>query len=141
MMNSVNSGRRYSLLQAPKAVPEPEDDIVEFGYSRKDVIFLCTQQLVGGYATYYGLQKFAGLDPIEAGNYVQVIFVFVLCVAWCGSYLFRVGTKNMTYTQQLKDYEEAVMEKRLAEMSDTEIEEILSSGKTPEEIYREEKKA
>ena len=25
MMNSVNSGRRYSLLQAPKAVPEPED--------------------------------------------------------------------------------------------------------------------
>ena len=36
---------------------------------------------------------------------------------------------------------EAVMEKRLAEMSDTEIEEILSSGKTPEEIYREEKKA
>ena len=141
MMNSVNSGRRYSLLQAPKAVPEPEDDIVEFGYSRKDVIFLCTLPLVGGYATYYGLQKFAGLNPIEAGNYVQVIFVFVLCVAWCGSYLFRVGTKNMTYTQQLKDYEEAVMEKRLAEMSDTEIEEILSSGKTPEEIYREEKKA
>merc|ERR1719502_46017 len=137
-MNSVNSGSRLKVL---KAVPEPKDDIVEFGYSRKDVIFLCTLPLVGGYATYYGLQKFGGLNPIEAGNYVQVIFVFLLCVAWCGSYLFRVGTKNMTYTQQLKDYEEAVMEKRLAEMSDTEIEEILSSGKTPEEIYREEKKA
>merc|ERR1719247_301053 len=112
-MNSVNSGSRYSFLQAPKAVPEPEDDVVEFGYNRKDVLILCTLPLVGGYLTYYGLQKFAGLNPIEAGNYVQVIFVFVLCVAWCGSYLFRVGTKTMTYTQQLKDYEKAVMEKRL----------------------------
>jgi len=45
----------------------------------------------------------------------------------------------MTYTQQLKDYEEAVMAKRLEEMSDSEIDDILSQaeGKTPEEIYRE----
>lgn len=118
---------------------EDTDDVVEFGYNRKDVLILCTLPLVGGYLTYYGLQKFAGLNPIEAGNYVQVIFVFVLCVAWCGSYLFRVGTKNMTYTQQLKDYEEAVMEKRLEEMSDTEIEEILNQGKTPQEIYKEDR--
>ena len=52
--------------------------MVEFGYNRKDVLILCTLPLVGGYLTYYGLQKFAGLNPIEAGNYVQVIFVFVL---------------------------------------------------------------
>ena len=31
----------------------------------------------------------------------------------------------MTYTQQLKDYEEAVMAKRLEEMSDSEIDDIL----------------
>ena len=54
---------------------------------------------------------------------------YILCVGWCGTYLFRVGTKNMTYTQQLKDYEEAVMEKRLEEMSETEIEDILNQGK------------
>ena len=72
---------------------------------------------------------------ISSSSDLQIL----LCVAWCGSYLFRVGTKNMTYTQQLKDYEEAVMEKRLEEMSDTEIEEILSQGKTPQEIYKEDR--
>lgn len=107
---------------------EVDSDVVEFGYSRKDVILLCSLPLLGGYATYYGLQKFLGLNPIQAGNYVQVIFVFVLCVGWCATYLFRVGTKNMTYTQQLKDYEEAVMEKRLEEMSDSEIQEILDQS-------------
>ena len=36
---------------------------------------------------------------------------------------------------------QVLVEGIIVEMSDTEIEEILSSGKTPEEIYREEKKA
>ncbi len=64
-----------------------DDDVVEFGYNRKDVILICTAPLLGGYLTYYGLQKFLGLNPIEAGNYVQVIFVFVLCVGWCATYV------------------------------------------------------
>merc|ERR1711977_614018 len=117
---------------------DDENEVVEFGYNRKDVILICTVPLVGGYLTYYGLQKLFGLNPIEAGNYVQVIFVFILCVGWCATYLFRVGTKNMTYTQQLKDYEEAVMEKRLEEMSDSEIEGILNQGMPSEEVYKEE---
>lgn len=132
LTSSLTERTTRTLSVRPLRAKESEDidnDIVEFGYSRKDVILLCTLPLIGGYATYYGLQKFLGLNPIQAGNYVQVIFVFILCVGWCGTYLFRVGTKNMTYTQQLKDYEEAVMEKRLEEMSESEIENILNQGK------------
>ena len=42
-------------------------------------------------------------------------------IAWSLTYLLRVGTKNMTYNQQLKDYEEAVLQKRLEEMSPEEV--------------------
>ena len=34
----------------------------------------------------------------------------------------------MTYVQQLKDYEDAVMQKRLEEMSDDQIQQVLEEG-------------
>ena len=74
--------------------------------------------LVAG-LVYLALQLF-GLDGINAGIWTQVALVVVL-VGWSATYLFRVGTKNMTYNQQLKDYEEAVMLKRLEEMSPEEL--------------------
>ena len=74
--------------------------------------------LVAG-LVYLALQLF-GLDGINAGIWTQVALVVVL-VGWSVTYLFRVGTKNMTYNQQLKDYEEAVMLKRLEEMSPEEL--------------------
>lgn len=57
------------------------------------------------------------------------MFVLLLSLGWLSTYLFRVATKNMTYTQQLKDYEEAVMEKRLEEMSDEEINKLTEENK------------
>jgi Protein of unknown function (DUF3007) len=68
---------------------------------------------------YVALQLL-GLDGINAGIWTQTALVIGL-VAWSLSYLLRVGNKNMTYNQQLKDYEEAVMQKRLAEMSPEEL--------------------
>ena len=68
---------------------------------------------------YLALQIF-GLDGIDAGIWTQALLVVGL-VGWSLTYLFRVGSKNMTYNQQLKDYEEAVMQKRLEEMSPEEI--------------------
>ena len=68
---------------------------------------------------YLALQLF-GLDGINAGIWTQTALVVVL-IGWSVTYLFRVGTKNMTYNQQLKDYEEAVMLKRLEEMSPEEL--------------------
>ena len=71
---------------------------------------------------YLALQLF-GLDGINAGIWTQAALVVVL-VGWSMTYLFRVGSKNMTYNQQLKDYEEAVMLKRLEEMSPEELAEL-----------------
>ena len=97
----------------------------EFGYSRKDVILIGGGLIGLGYAGYYGLQA-AGLDAGIAGNFVQAAVFLGICIYWIGTYLYRVATKKMTYVQQLKDYEDAVMAKRLEEMPDAELETIVS---------------
>ena len=113
-------------------VDEVEEDI-PFGYTRKDVILVGVGLTVFGYVFYYGLQSFGGLNPIVAGNVVQVVFAFLLSIGWLSTYLFRVATKNMTYTQQLKDYESAVMEKRLEELSEDEVDSLIKyAEKLPE---------
>jgi len=101
------------------------------------VILVGVGLILGGVGLYYGLQKIFGVNAIIAGNVVQLTFVLALCVGWMGTYLFRVATKNMTYTQQLKDYEEAVIEKRLEEMSVGEVEELLASQEGKAEEARE----
>ncbi|MGF1460944.1 MAG: DUF3007 family protein [Leptolyngbyaceae cyanobacterium] len=70
--------------------------------------------LLGG-GLYVGF-RVAGLDGLSAGVWSQVIFVAGL-LGWVATYLFRVVTSNMTYGQQLRDYEEAVLQKRLDEMT------------------------
>ena len=72
----------------------------------------------GGLA--YLLLQVAGLDSLEAGVWSQLLLVGGL-VGWLLTYLFRVGTKKMTYNQQVKDYEEAVLQKRLEEMTPEEL--------------------
>lgn len=62
----------------------------------------------------------AGLDGLSAGIWSQVVFVAGL-LGWTGTYLARALSKKMTYHQQLEDYEEAVLQKRLAEMSPEEL--------------------
>lgn len=86
---------------------------------RIDVLSLGLGVFVCAGLVYLALQLF-GLDSINAGIWTQAALV-VLLIGWSLTYLFRVGSKNMTYNQQLKDYEEAVMEKRLAEMSPEEL--------------------
>ena len=73
---------------------------------------------------YVALQLF-GVDGINAGIWTQTALVVGL-IGWSLTYLFRVGTKNMTYNQQLKDYEEAVMLKRLEELSPEEVAQLQS---------------
>ncbi len=68
----------------------------------------------------YILLQVAGLDSLKAGIWSQVVLVGGL-IGWLLTYLFRVGTKNMTYNQQLKDYEDAVLQKRLEAMTPEEL--------------------
>jgi hypothetical protein len=74
-------------------------------------------------AVIYAVLKFAGLNDVSAGIWSQVIFVGAL-LGWLATYLFRAVTKNMTYNQQLQDYEDAVLQKRLEEMTPEELEKL-----------------
>lgn len=68
----------------------------------------------------YLLFQAAGLDSQQAGIWSQALLVVGL-VGWLLTYLFRVGTKNMTYNQQLQDYKDAVLQKRLESMTPEEL--------------------
>ena len=86
-----------------------------------------------------------GLDEIETGITIGVGFTVFATVAWVSTYIFRVATKDMTYVsaktslavdnwkdralthkpydqaKQLKDYEDAVIAKRLEELDEDEV--------------------
>ena len=96
---------------------------------RIDALGIALGVFIAAGLVYVALQVF-GLDGINAGIWTQTALVVVL-VGWSLTYLFRVGSKNMTYNQQLKDYEDAVLQKRLEEMSPEEL------AKLQEEIERE----
>jgi hypothetical protein len=119
---------RYSGVRAYGSGSDEDNKVeynTEFGYSRKDIILIGAGMFGLGFGLYYGLQAAFGMDAIMAGNYAQLIIFVGLCFGWVGSYLFRVATKQMTYAKQLEDYEEAVMQKRLEELPETELENIM----------------
>ncbi|BBH04190.1 hypothetical protein Prudu_015259 [Prunus dulcis] len=45
---------------------------------------------------------FAGVDPLQAGNVVQLVLVLGLTIGWISTYIFRVSNKEMTYAQQIR---------------------------------------
>jgi Protein of unknown function (DUF3007) len=74
--------------------------------------------LAGG--LLYALLRTFGLDTFNAGVWSQVIFLTGL-IGWVATYLFRVVGGKMTYNRQRDDYETAVLQKRLDEMSSEEL--------------------
>ncbi|MDF0552236.1 DUF3007 family protein [Kamptonema sp. UHCC 0994] len=89
---------------------------------RIDVIGISLGIFAAGGVAYLLLQ-FAGLDSINAGIWSQVFLVGGL-IGWLLTYLFRALTQNMTYSKQLKDYESAVLQKRLEELTPEELAKI-----------------
>jgi hypothetical protein len=66
--------------------------VLQFGYTRKDVILLGVGILGLGYALYYGLQA-AGYDALVAGNIVQIFVFLGIGVGYISTYIFRVANK------------------------------------------------
>lgn len=95
-----------------------------FGYTRKDVLLIGLGVTLAGIGLKSGLEFF-GVDPLQAGNVVQLVLVLGLTVGWISTYIFRVSNKEMTYAQQLRDYESKVMEKRLEGLTEAELEALL----------------
>lgn len=98
---------------------------------RIDAIGIAIGVFAAGGIIYIVLQ-IAGLDSQKAGIWSQAVLVGGL-IGWLLTYLFRVGTKNMAYNQQLKDYKEAVLQKRLEEMTPEEL------AKLQEEVEQEKR--
>ena len=55
-----------------------------------------------------------GADPDSIGVLLSGVFVVGSILLWTLTYVFRVFTKKMTYGTQLKNYEDAVIQKRSA---------------------------
>jgi phosphotransferase system glucose/maltose/N-acetylglucosamine-specific IIC component len=91
---------------------------------RIDAIGIALGVFVAGGIIYFILQV-SGLDSLRAGIWSQAILVGGL-IGWILTYLLRVATKNMTYHQQRRDYEEAILQKRLEEMSPEELEKLMA---------------
>ncbi|MBD2043350.1 DUF3007 family protein [Microcoleus sp. FACHB-672] len=89
---------------------------------RIDIIGIGFGIFAAGGLAYLILQA-AGLNSLEAGIWSQVFLVGGL-IGWLLTYLFRALTKNLTYNQQVKDYEDAVFQKRLEEMTPEELAQI-----------------
>ncbi|CAH9071291.1 unnamed protein product [Cuscuta europaea] len=102
----------------------PKQDKIPFGYTRKDVLLIGLGLTVVGYGLKSGLELF-GVDSLQAGNVVQLVMVLGLTVGWISTYIFRVSNKEMTYAQQLRQYESKVMEKRLESLTEAELQALL----------------
>ncbi|RYR17684.1 hypothetical protein Ahy_B03g062381 [Arachis hypogaea] len=135
----------------PTSTPSPSPQAqacitITPSFLSKDTIWIykerCSLNWTGSYFPWHCLKSwirgtlvsFVGVDPLQAGNVVQLVLVLGLTVGWISTYIFRVSNKEMTYAQQLRDYESKVMEKRLESLTEAELEALL------EEIEEEKRR-
>lgn len=108
-------------LQKPEKPEKPEQTF--FGLrvrTNGDVLKFGVVATAIPFAIKYGLQT-AGMPDLLAGQ-VTTGFVSVFALlAWVSTYVFRVGTKQMTYAEQLREYENRVIQKRYEELTDEEL--------------------
>ncbi|MGF1491170.1 MAG: DUF3007 family protein [Microcoleaceae cyanobacterium] len=86
---------------------------------RIDVIGISLGIFAAG-GVFYLLFKALGLEATQAGIWSQVGLVAVV-IGWLFTYVFRAVTRTMTYNQQLQDYEDAVLQKRLEAMTPEQL--------------------
>jgi len=89
---------------------------------RLDVFSIGLGVFLAGGAIYFLLQVL-GVDAMNAGIWSQALLVVGL-VGWVLTYLVRFATSNLTYNQQLRDYENAIVEKRWETMTPEERDQV-----------------
>jgi hypothetical protein len=86
---------------------------------RVDVIAIGLGLLVAGGSVFACLRLF-GVDTSNAGIWTQALLVVGL-LGWILTYAFRAVSGNMTYHQQRREYDDAVLQKRLEELTPEEL--------------------
>jgi Protein of unknown function (DUF3007) len=86
---------------------------------RIDVIGIGIGIFTAGGLVYLALKQ-AGLEDVNAGIWTQAVLMGGL-LGWLLTYVGRAVTQTMTYNQQLKDYEDAVLQKRLDDLTPAEL--------------------
>ncbi|MEA5420844.1 DUF3007 family protein [Spirulina sp. CCNP1310] len=86
---------------------------------RIDAIALTLLILLSG-GLIYLLFRGIGVDNLTAGIWSQALLIGGLMV-WLGTYVFRAATKGMTLNTQIQNYKEAVLRKRLEELTPEEL--------------------
>lgn len=87
-----------------------------------DAIAITFGSFVVGGVIYLILQG-VGVDIIQAGIWTEAVLIAGLFI-WTLTYIIRFSQGNMTYNQQLKDYQDAVLQKRLEKMTPEELEKL-----------------
>lgn len=93
---------------------------------RIDAILIALGVFLAGGIVYLIFQ-YLGFTAEEAGIWSQVLLVLGL-IGWIVTYLFRVFTNNMTYHQQIKNYDDAFFAKQLEKMPPEEIEKLMKDN-------------
>lgn len=86
---------------------------------RIDVIGIGFGIFAAGGILYLVLRS-TGFDTFDAGIWTQAVLVLGI-IGWLLTYLYRVVSRSMTYNQQLQEYEDAVLQKRLDELSPEQL--------------------
>jgi hypothetical protein len=103
---------------------------------RIDILALGVGLLASGGGLYWLFQR-AGYDSLDAGIWSQGLLVLGL-LGWVATYLFRVATRNMTYSQQRRAYEQTLLQEKLASLSPEDLAALQAEieqeeqGKKPE---------
>ena len=115
------------LLGSPKAEAGAPASKVPFIFdigTKGGIVFYTILGIVLPFFLYNWLLD-SGWSVVAAGNVVLVGYVGLLVVGWTSTYVFRVANKGMTYAQQLRDYEDAVIQKRYDELNTEEVDALM----------------
>jgi len=134
-IHNVFSEPKQSNTMLMATDPEAEKSSLPFWLdpgTRGGAVFWSIVLFIVPLIGYSVVTNFFGVDGVEAGKYIGVGFTAVATLVWVFTYIFRVATKDMTYAKQLKDYENAVIAKRLEELDEDEVQALV------EEIERDD---